>query len=59
MAMGTFDLVYTVRFSDGTFVEMTSGQYYLYKLFNKRILPILWILFLPIRMIYQWYRKHK
>jgi len=59
MALGTIDLVYTVKLSDGTLVEMTSGQYDRYKFVNKWIVPILWVLFFPIRMIYQFWKKQK
>jgi len=59
MAMGTWDMLYTVRLSDGSLVQMTSGQYARYKFFHKKILPVLWVLFTPIRKIYQWRNKIK
>jgi len=59
MALGTIDAIYTVKLSDGTLAEMTSGQYYRYKFLIQRILPVLWVLFSPIRKIYQWHKKQK
>jgi hypothetical protein len=53
MAIGTFDILYTVRLKDGSIVEMKSGQFAVYKFFIRYITPVLWVLFFPIRKIYK------
>jgi hypothetical protein len=53
MAIGTIDILYTVKLKNGDIVEMTSGQIAVYKFFVKYIMPVLWVLFFPIRKIYK------
>jgi hypothetical protein len=52
MAIGTIDILYTMKLKNGNIVEMTSGQLAVYKFIARYIMPILWVLFFPIRKIY-------
>jgi hypothetical protein len=51
MAIGTIDMLYTVRLKNGDIVQWTSGQLAVYRFVAKYIAPVLWVLFAPIRWI--------
>jgi hypothetical protein len=53
MAIGTIDIVYTVRLGDGNIVKTTSRQLAIYKFFAKYLAPIFKVLFFPVRMVYK------
>jgi hypothetical protein len=59
MAIGTIDILYTVKLKTGSIVEMTSGQLAAYKSFTKYIMPILWVLFFPVRLAIKIAKKVK
>jgi hypothetical protein len=59
MAIGTIDILYTVRFKNGDIVQMTSGQFARYRFFRKYIMPVLWVLFSPVRLAIKIAKKER
>jgi hypothetical protein len=47
MAIGTIDIIYTVRLLNGDTVELTSGQLAAYRF----VIKVLWVLFYPVRWV--------
>ena len=52
MAIGTIDILYTVKLGDGSIVEMTSGQLARYRFVMRFLMKPLWYMFAPVRVIY-------
>jgi hypothetical protein len=59
MAIGTIDIVYTVRLGNGSVVTMTSNQLARYRFTRKYIFPVLRVLFFPVRIFYRIIRRNK
>jgi hypothetical protein len=59
MAIGTIDIIYTVRLSNGSVVEMTSSQLARYRFTRKYIFPVLRVLFFPVRIFYRIIKRMK
>jgi hypothetical protein len=59
MAIGSIDILCTVRLKNGDIVQMTDKQLARYRLFTKHILPVLWALFYPVRWAIKIVKKVK
>ena len=59
MAWAKVDLIYTVRLKNGTTVEVPAQAYGFYKFFFNRMVPVLYVLFAPIRFVFKLCRMAK
>jgi hypothetical protein len=59
MALGTIDIIYTVRLVDGSITTMTSGQLARYRFTMKYIFPVLRVLVFPVRIFYRIIKRDK